>query len=389
MRAFLIAFLIPLVAVAQTAVSRQGGANTFTSTLNASGATQTAPVRVGSADPGTCSSAIRELFFNTTTNLLKSCNTDNVWTTISGAGSGYATVQEEGSSLTQRATVNFIGSGVTCVDNSGATKTDCTISTGGVTMAAALGDFLTVRTSSTVQTIGSGCSSTTPCKVGVGATPYTTTAAATITLSSTSSGTGTAFIYVTSAGALTVGHNLTDANVTCSGCTKVSGVTSFPTNSFPIATATATNGSGWDSAGVTDQRAFFGIKDVACGAGMQCSESAGVTTVAIGTNTATVGSTPVTFSATPTFTASYSEQLFTITLTGNVTSSTLTMSAVIAGARVTFKICQDGTGSRTFAWPTNVIGEMTIGATASLCSLQNGVYDGTSLYMTSAGITNI
>jgi hypothetical protein len=42
-------------------------------------------------------------------------------------GGGYATVQDEGSALTQRATLNFLGAGVTCVDNAGATKTDCTI----------------------------------------------------------------------------------------------------------------------------------------------------------------------------------------------------------------------------------------------------------------------
>ncbi len=43
----------------------------------------------------------------------------------------YGTVQEEGSSLTQRRTVNFIGSSVTCVDNGGSSRTDCTISAGG------------------------------------------------------------------------------------------------------------------------------------------------------------------------------------------------------------------------------------------------------------------
>lgn len=49
--------------------------------------------------------------------------------TISG-GSGYSTIQDETTPLTQRATVNFTGSGVSCVDNSGATRTDCTISGG-------------------------------------------------------------------------------------------------------------------------------------------------------------------------------------------------------------------------------------------------------------------
>lgn len=42
----------------------------------------------------------------------------------------YNTVADEGTPLTQRPTLNFIGSGITCVDNSGDSRTDCTISGG-------------------------------------------------------------------------------------------------------------------------------------------------------------------------------------------------------------------------------------------------------------------
>lgn len=54
---------------------------------------------------------------------------NDIWecATPSG-GSGYSTIQEEGASVTQRSTLNFIGSAVTCIDN--ASKTECTI-TGG------------------------------------------------------------------------------------------------------------------------------------------------------------------------------------------------------------------------------------------------------------------
>lgn len=44
---------------------------------------------------------------------------------------GYQTVQDEGSNLTRRRTINFTGAGVSCVDNSGAARTDCTVSGGG------------------------------------------------------------------------------------------------------------------------------------------------------------------------------------------------------------------------------------------------------------------
>lgn len=46
------------------------------------------------------------------------------WTTPSAGSSGYATVQEEGTSLTQRSTINFVGSAATASDNT--TKTDVT-----------------------------------------------------------------------------------------------------------------------------------------------------------------------------------------------------------------------------------------------------------------------
>jgi hypothetical protein len=45
----------------------------------------------------------------------------------SGGASGYATIDSSGTPLTQRATVNFTGAGVTAVDNSGSSRTDVTI----------------------------------------------------------------------------------------------------------------------------------------------------------------------------------------------------------------------------------------------------------------------
>lgn len=44
-----------------------------------------------------------------------------------GGGGGYQTVKEEGSSLTQRDTINFIGAGITAADNSGSSRTDVTL----------------------------------------------------------------------------------------------------------------------------------------------------------------------------------------------------------------------------------------------------------------------
>lgn len=100
--------------------------------------------------------------------------------------------------------------------------------------------------------------------------------------------------------------------------------------------------------------------------------------------------TTVTYSATPTFTAlSTTADSWTITLTGNVTSSTL--SAATTGEILTFNICQDGSGSHTFVFPANVLNVGTIDSTASGCSHQTFVFDGTNAQalgiMTITGVT--
>lgn len=50
---------------------------------------------------------------------------------VGGQSSGYSGVQDEGSNLVQRSTLNFIGASVSCVDNSGAGSTDCTFTASG------------------------------------------------------------------------------------------------------------------------------------------------------------------------------------------------------------------------------------------------------------------
>lgn len=62
---------------------------------------------------------------------------------------------------------------------------------------------------------------------------------------------------------------------------------------------------------------------------------------------------PVAFSATPVFNCLLGN-VFEMTLTGNVTSATCIN--VRNSSEIGFIIHQDGTGSRTFAWPSNVPG---------------------------------
>ena len=72
----------------------------------------------------------------------------------------------------------------------------------------------------------------------------------------------------------------------------------------------------------------------------------------------------VAFSATPNFDLSLGDQ--SITLTSNITSSTT--ANIVAGQRVNFQVCQDATGSRTFAWPNSFRGSPAITSTAGQCT---------------------
>jgi hypothetical protein len=87
------------------------------------------------------------------------------------------------------------------------------------------------------------------------------------------------------------------------------------------------------------------------------------------------------FSATPTFTATNTGS-FVITLTGNVTSSTLSGGAT--GQQVVFVIKQDGAGAHTFVWPTNMKGTGTIAGTVNGYNVQSFTYDGTNWLASSA-----
>lgn len=90
---------------------------------------------------------------------------------------------------------------------------------------------------------------------------------------------------------------------------------------------------------------------------------------------ANLGYRVIAFSATPIFDAYY-YRTFAMTLTANVTSSTLIHGE--AGQEATFVLTQDITGGRTFAWPTNVKGAGVVLATANKVSVQSFLFDGTN-----------
>lgn len=145
-------------------------------------------------------------------------------------------------------------------------------------MASQLGDFAVTQTSATTLAIGAGCTLATPCTVRFGALVFSFGAGATATISA---GSGLAFVYVSSAGVLTVGHNVT---ASCNGgCTAQSGITAFPSDAIPLFTWSANNGS-WDANGGADQRAFLSSKSVTAGLGLTSVEVSGKTQLSADTS---------------------------------------------------------------------------------------------------------
>jgi hypothetical protein len=91
-------------------------------------------------------------------------------------------------------------------------------------------------------------------------------------------------------------------------------------------------------------------------------------------------------SASPAFNLALGNLQYIAALANNATA---TVSNIAAGGSWTFVLCQDGTGSRTFAWPASVHGGITIGSTASGCSSQHFTSpDGTRLIADTGGVIN-
>lgn len=95
------------------------------------------------------------------------------------------------------------------------------------------------------------------------------------------------------------------------------------------------------------------------------------------------------FSATPVFNAA-NYGFFTMILTGNVTSSSITGGS--NGQLITFDICENATGGYSFAWPANMLGAPAINQNANGCTIAQAFFNGTdwiTTYSTSAVLSGI
>jgi len=102
---------------------------------------------------GSCT--VGQKYLDTDDNKSYECTSTNTWTETTGGGSssgGYATVQDEATGLTQRATINFTGSGVTCADDSVNSRTNCAISGTATGLADPGSNGIVTRTASNTTT---------------------------------------------------------------------------------------------------------------------------------------------------------------------------------------------------------------------------------------------
>lgn len=151
-------------------------------------------------------------------------------------------------------------------------------------------------------------------------------------------------------------------------------------NANPVVLSAGGTASIWIQAGIS-----YSLVIKSSG-GTNCSSGSTVATVAgIGGGSSTQ-TTNVAWSSTPTFTVTAQNQLFTITLAGNTAALPVSVVGIVPPATVTFQITQDGTGSRTFTWPANVLGGSGIGGGAGETTTQQFIWNGTNLIATGPGI---
>lgn len=105
--------------------------------------------------------------------------------------------------------------------------------------------------------------------------------------------------------------------------------------------------------------------------------------------TVTSADIPVAFNATPTFTATAQIVRFSMTLTGNITSSILSAAGVTVPGLFTFQLVQDGVGSRTVVWPTNVLGAPKVYASVGVTTVMQCIWDGNNCIALGPGIASV
>lgn len=272
------------------------------------------------------------------------------WVPVKGTTAALSSITSCVAGMQYFATDATAGANIYLCTTTGTPGTWTQVTGSGASLGVGL-DF--TRTSSTVLTALSTCTSGATCNVrqGDSVSRFATSSTATIT-----AGTGTAFLYIDSAGTVTVGHNVT---LTCSaGCTAVGGITAFPTGSIPLATWPATSGT-WDSSGNVDYRAYISTDNITSSSGIVVTRTGTATSIAV--DSATV----------PTYLQGSSTINFTSISSAACAENTFTLTGAAAGDSI------------APGWPAaleaGLFGNMIVSATNTikvrLCNLSGGSLD--------------
>lgn len=196
--------------------------------------------------------------------------------TRSALSQAYQTIADEGSSLTQRNLLNFTGTGVSCVDNSGSSRTDCTITSG-----SAAGAFQSVITNLT-PTVSTTSTTSDTLNIAAGMCWGVTKSAATARITA-GTGSGSYVVYCAPSRAYVVlystGAGLT---LTCSGVTCTDSPSpAIPEGYYPIASGSisANTPSRWGAP--TNLIDFTTRFQFLASTGMSISQSDSVVTIGV------------------------------------------------------------------------------------------------------------
>ena len=300
-------FFVCCVALARTFGQTMIDLRTQSKNVDFSSAISTRPFKSGTALPATC--AVGEMFYKTDAPSganLYGCISANAWAPqgqgssipsvsgksgdvlstdgssvlwsafggdLSGSAGSASVVQIQGRAVSSAAPQQGQALAWNATSSRWEPQTVSSGGGGGIAMLSLAGDLVVARTSPATLSIGANCSPVTPCNVRFGGAASSLISGGTANITA---GTGTAFVYIASSGLLTIGQNLT---VNCTGnCIAQSGVASFPPDSIPLFTWSATGGA-WDANGGTDLRSFLSTKVVVPGGGLMSVESSGKTTL--------------------------------------------------------------------------------------------------------------
>ena len=286
-----------LFATLPGAAQTQINLKTQSKAIDFASATSTRPAKTGTIIPALC--ATGEVFFKSDApagSNLYGCTATNIWTQMGGSGgSGGGTLGGDVTGNSSSALVVALRNrlistaspsngqvlGWNSTTNVWEPQTPASSGGGGTGGSGVQLPFQTSLSSGTALAIGTACNSGTPCMARFGNTSFQFASAATAAIVS---GTGTAYVYVTPGGTLTVGSTMT---ISCTVCTALSGVTSFPVDSIPLYTWTAGTNGQWDAAGGIDWRSILSTKNVISGVGLVEANVGGATTLSL--DTAVVG----------------------------------------------------------------------------------------------------